>query len=188
MADYVTDGKIGIDLTATYASTSAGSIIPWPARPGDRVHTNNNGCYMFARAQSDISQFACVVFGSFADSAVSSDSTRMPTVAAVPMTTTNAVVGGVGGDGMVGIAQTSIASSYYGWIALNGSALRVNTLVACQPKVPLYTTSTAGSLDDATVSSGYVSGITINTSATSASAPWCVANWPKIIHAQTSST
>ena len=25
MADYVTDGKIGIDLTATYASTSAGS-------------------------------------------------------------------------------------------------------------------------------------------------------------------
>jgi hypothetical protein len=30
MADYVTDGKIGIDLTATYASTSAGSTTLFP--------------------------------------------------------------------------------------------------------------------------------------------------------------
>ena len=33
MADYVTDGKIGIDLTATYASTSAGSTTLFPVTP-----------------------------------------------------------------------------------------------------------------------------------------------------------
>lgn len=188
MADYVTDGKIGIDLTATYASTSAGSTSLMPAKPGDRVTTSNNGTYMFARAQSDISQYNAVVFGTYADSSLSSDSTRVPVMAAVPLTTTNGIAGGANGDGMVGIAQVNIASSYYGWIALNGSALKVTTLIAAQPKLPLYTTSTAGSLMSTTVSSGYVSGITINTSATSASAPWCVANWPKIIHVQTSST
>jgi hypothetical protein len=76
---------------------------------------------------------------------------------------------------MVGFAQNAITSSYYGWIGLNG-VLKVNLLVACQPKVPLYTTSTAGKLDDATVSSGYIQGIVANTSATSASAPYCVVN------------
>jgi hypothetical protein len=33
MADYVTDGKIGIDLTATYASTSAGFNHSVPCYP-----------------------------------------------------------------------------------------------------------------------------------------------------------
>jgi hypothetical protein len=47
MADYVTDGKIGIDLTATYASTSAGSTTLFPVTPGTRVSTSNNGVYMF---------------------------------------------------------------------------------------------------------------------------------------------
>lgn len=188
MADYVTDGKIGIDLTATYASTSAGSALQMPARPGDRVFTNNHGCYVFTRAQSDITQFNLVAFGAFAASATSTDATVMPTVAAVPATTTNATVGGVASFGMLGIAQTSIASSYYGWVALSGTALRCTALIACQPKVPLYTTGTAGSVDDATVSSGYIEGLYVITSATSASAPWCVANYPKIVHAQTSSS
>jgi len=76
---------------------------------------------------------------------------------------------------MVGFAQTAIASSYYGWVALNG-VVKVNLLVSCQPKVPLYTTSTAGSLDDTTVSAGFIQGIVANTSATSASAPFCVVN------------
>ena len=188
MADYVTDGKVGIDLTATFASTSAGSTTFMPARPGDKVQSNNNGVYIFARAQSDISQYNVCVFAVYGDSSLSSDSTRVPVIAAVPLTTTNGIKGGTAGDGMVGIAQSNIASSYYGWIALNGSALKCSALIACKPKVPLYTTATAGSLDDATVSSGYVSGITLNTSATSASTPWCIANWPKILHVQTSST
>lgn len=188
MADYVTDGKIGIDLTATYASASAGSAIQLPAKPGDRVYTNNNGCYIFARAQSDIAQFNLVTFGAYAASATSTDASVMPTVAAAPATTTTAVVGGVGSFGMLGIAQTSIASSYYGWIALSGTALRCNALIACQAKTPLYTTATAGSVDDATVSSGYIEGLYTYTSATSASSPWVVANYPKIVHAQTSSS
>jgi hypothetical protein len=103
----------------------------------------------------------------FADSA-----SVTPVLRAVPVTTTNAAALGFN---MVGFAQTAITSSYYGWIALNG-VVRVNLLIACQPKVPLYTTATAGKLDDTTVSAGYIQGVVANTSATSASAPFCVVN------------
>ena len=148
MADYVTDGKIGIDLTATYASTSAGSTSLFPVTPGCRVNTSNNGVYIFVRAESTIAAFDAVI------------------------TTTNAAALGFN---MVGFAQTAIASSYYGWVGLNG-LLQVNLLVGCNPKVPLYTTATAGSLDDTTVSAGFIQGIVANTSATSASAPYCMVN------------
>ena len=167
MADYITDGKIGVDLTATYASTSAGSTTLFPVTPGTRVNTTNNGVYVFARAESTINQFDAVIMSTYADSASST-----PVLRAVPVTTTNAAALGYN---MVGFAQTAIASSYYGWIGING-ILQVNLLVSCQPKVPLYTTSTAGKLDDATVSAGYIQGIVANTSATSASAPFCVVN------------
>jgi hypothetical protein len=167
MADYITDGKIGVDLTATYASTSAGSTTLFPVTPGTRVNTTNNGVYVFARAESDIAAFDAVIMSTYADSASST-----PVLRAVPVTTTNAKDLGFN---MVGFAQTAITSSYYGWIGING-VLQVNLLVACQPKVPLYTTATAGKLDDTTVSAGYIQGVVANTSATSASAPFCVVN------------
>jgi hypothetical protein len=172
MADFVTDGKIGIDLTAVYASTSAGSVSLMPATPGQRVHTNNNGTYIFARCQSDCSQYDAVIFSTFGDSA-----SLTPTTAFVPITTTNAAALGYN---MVGFVQNSVASSYYTWVLLNGYP-RVNLLIAAQPKVPLYTTATAGKLDDTTVSAGYIVGLVANTSATSASAPYCVAQWPHLI-------
>ena len=167
MPDYVTDGKIGIDLTATYASTSAGSTSLFPVTPGTRVNTSNNGVYMFVRAESDIAAYDAVIMSTFADSA-----SVTPVMRAVPVTTTNAAALGWN---MVGFAQNAIASSYYGWVGLNGM-LKVSLLIACNPKVPLYTTGTAGKLDDATVSSGFIQGIVANTSATSASAPFCMVN------------
>ena len=167
MADYVTDGKIGIDLTATYASTSAGSTSLFPVTPGSRVTTSNNGVYMFVRAESDIAAYDAVIMSTFADSA-----SLTPVMRAVPVTTTNAAALGYN---MVGFAQNAIASSYYGWVGING-LLKVNLLIACNPKVPLYTTATAGKLDDTTVSAGYIQGIVANTSATSASAPYCMVN------------
>ena len=167
MADYVTDGKIGIDLTATYASTSAGSTSLFPVTPGSRVTTSNNGVYMFVRAESDIAAYDAVIMSTFADSA-----SLTPVMRAVPVTTTNAAALGYN---MVGFAQNAIASSYYGWVGING-LLKVNLLIACNPKVPLYTTSTAGKLDDTTVSAGYIQGVVANTSATSASAPFCMVN------------
>lgn len=172
MADYVTDGRIGIDLTATYASTSVGSTNILPATPGATVQTSNNGRYMFARAASTVGQYDAVIFSTFGDSA-----SQTPVLGAVPITTTNAAALGYA---PVGFAQVAVASAYFGWFCMNGLP-RVNLLIACQPKVPLYTTSTPGALDDTTVSAGYVQGIVANTSATSASAPYCLASYPHLM-------
>jgi hypothetical protein len=122
---------------------------------------------MFVRAESDIAAYDAVIMSTFADSA-----SLTPVMRAVPVTTTNAAALGYN---MVGFAQNAIASSYYGWVGING-LLKVNLLIACNPKVPLYTTSTAGKLDDTTVSAGYIQGVVANTSATSASAPYCMVN------------
>ena len=167
MADYTTDGKIGVDLTTIYASASAASSIQLPATPGTRVGASNNGIYVFARAQSTVNQYDCVIFSTYGDSA-----SATPILRAVPVTTTNAAALG---PAPIGFAQVAVTSGYYAWFGLNGM-LKVNLLVSCQPNVPLYTTSTAGSLDDATVSAGYIMGIVANTSATSASAPYCMVN------------
>lgn len=166
---YVTDGKIGVDLTATYASTSAGSSALFPATPGEQVGASNNGRYMFARAASTVSQFDCVIFSPFENSA----SSTPPNYQAVPVTITNAAA--LGNASPVGFAQSSVTSAYYGWFMLNGTP-RVNLLALCNPKVMLYATSTAGSLDDTTVSAAHIQGLVALTSATSASAPYCFAN------------
>jgi hypothetical protein len=91
-----------------------------------------------------------------------------------PLTTTNSA-----NSKAVGFAQVSIASAYYGWVQLGGKP-RVSVLVGCQPNVPLFTTATAGSLDDATVTGGLVAGLVATTSAASASAVTCIAGYPHI--------
>lgn len=190
IGDYVIDGRIGLDLTATYLSASAGSTTYFPVRPGDWVRTTNNGRYLFCRADSTISTNMAVIFGYGADSAVvpgATGQTSIPVLRAIPLTTAAAAPAGVGGSNMVGFAQTSIDSARYGWVQTEGLG-NCNLLIACNPKTPLYTTSTAGSLDDATVSSGYVLGIFALTSATSASAPLCVFHDVHIVLAQTSSS
>lgn len=168
--NYVTDGKIGVDLTATYASTSAGSTSLFPATPNENVSSNNNGRFIFAKAASEIAQFDCVIFSTYENSA----SSTAPIQQAVPITTTNANALGSGGA-TIGFAQSSVTSGYYGWIMLNGTP-RVSLLIGCQPKAMLYTTSTAGKLDDTTVSGCLIGGLVANTSATSASAVFCMAN------------
>jgi hypothetical protein len=92
----------------------------------------------------------------------------------VPLTTTNSA-----GSKAVGFAQVSIASAYYGWVQLGGKP-RVSVAAACEPSVPLFTTATAGVLDDATVTGGLVAGIVATTSAASASAVTCIAGYPHV--------
>lgn len=88
-----------------------------------------------------------------------------------------------GDVGFVNSALSCSTSGQYFWAMTRGNpTLRV--LTACQPAVPLYTTDTAGVLDDATASlSQYqVMGTIIVTSnsGTTASATLGVANFPMI--------
>jgi len=129
---------------------------------GTIVNTTDGGVAMYVVAASTIAQYdACVI--------INTSSATGASIAAVPVTTTNALT-----SQRLAFAQTAIASGAYGWVYTSGNNLRVKTLVACQPAVPLFTTSTAGSLDDTVVTAGYCLGVVLMSSATSASAPPCV--------------
>lgn len=74
--------------------------------------------------------------------------------------------------GILAINQADVSASQYGWFYTEGRrSVRVRVAVACEPFVPLYTTGTAGVVDDAVVSAGRIEGLQVLTSAASASAP-----------------
>ena len=69
----------------------------------------------------------------------------------------------------IGVAQISIAISSYGWVQRSGKMI-VNVLANCNDFVALFTTSTPGKLDDATVSEALVLGLNTVSSTSTASA------------------
>ena len=148
-----TSNVIGVALGYTDSSPSFNL--------GTTVNLDDGGQAVYVKAASTVATYMAV--------SVLVDNT------VVPLTTTNSA-----NSKAVGFAQTSIASAYYGWVQLGGKP-RVNVLIGCQPNVPLFTTATAGSLDDATVTAGLVAGLVATTSAASASAPTCVAGYPHVL-------
>lgn len=77
----------------------------------------------------------------------------------------------------VAIAQAALVASKYGWYLLRGEGY-VNLLANCAKDVALYTTATAGSLDDTSASQTKVLGIVNQTAITSAAAAMCYVNYP----------
>ncbi len=147
MATIITSGIVTPDLTST--DTSARCPV------GTVVKTSDGGEAVYVQATSTIAQYDAVII-------INTSSAT----GGVPVTTTNALT-----SQRLAFAQSAIASASYGWVQTAGNAIRVKTLIACQPAVPLFTTATAGSLDDTVVTAGYCLGVVLMSSATSASAP-----------------
>lgn len=60
-------------------------------------------------------------------------------------------------NGPVGVAMAALTASYYGWVQINGKALG-NCLTQFADNGYVYLTSTAGSIDDASVAGDWISG------------------------------
>jgi hypothetical protein len=148
-----TSSVIGVNLTRT--DTTA--LFP----VGTIVNLSDGSQAMYVQATtSALSTFA----------AVSIDPAGLATM----LTTTNAAT-----SPRIGFAQVSIATGAFGWVQLGGTVL-VNAAAQCAPSVPLYTTATPGTLDDAIVSAGYVHGVIITTSISNATAITAVCQYPHI--------
>ncbi len=144
---------IGVNLTRT--DTTA--LFPL----GSLVNLSDGGQAMYVKAStSALSTYGACIIGANG--------------VAMMLTTTNAAASPGGAGGRVGFAQVSIATSNYGWLQLGGQPM-VNLASACAPNVPLFTTSTAGVLDDATVTAGYIFGCFGNTTISNATAVTLVA-------------
>ena len=148
-----TSGVIGVALGNTDTSPQF--------NVGTTVNLDDGGQAVYVQAASAVAQYDAV--------SVRFDNT------VVPITTTNSA-----NSKAVGFAQTSIASAAYGWVQIGGKPV-VKLAASCLPAVPLYTTATAGTLDDTAVSGGLVAGIVAVTTASGATALTCVAGYPHVL-------
>lgn len=121
---------------------------------GTVVNTSDGGRAVYVQASSEIAQFAAVAVNSGYG---------------VVNLTTAAVAEGSGSSKQVGFAQTSIASASYGWVQLSGRP-KVKLATDCADQVILFTTATAGVLDDATVSASLIAGVVSTTTISNATA------------------
>lgn len=85
----------------------------------------------------------------------------------------------------IGFAQVAFASLDYGFVALRGSDIKVKTKASCVADAQLWTTASAGKLDDATAAAALkVDGVVIQTSASTAAngsaGIFCKAAWPAL--------
>jgi hypothetical protein len=148
--------------TSNLIGVSLGSMDSSPSfNLGTTVNLDDGGQAVYVQAASSVAQYNAVT--------VRYDNT------VAPITTTNSA-----NSKAIGFAQVSIASASYGWVQIGGKP-RVTVATACQPNVPLFTTATAGVLDDATVTAGLVAGLVATTSAASASAVSCIAGYPHVL-------
>jgi len=130
MANFATTGLVGPALTQVDATART--------RVGTVVNLDDGGEAIYVQALSEISQYAYSV--AFEDGT------------AQMATTTNDLT-----CRRAGWAQASIPSGYYGWLQISGKVIG-NLAANCDDNLPLYTTATAGVLDDAIVTGHLVLG------------------------------
>ena len=157
---YLTDGKLGADLTKV--STSPDHVV------GTRAMGNDASEWMYVKATSAISQYDAVLIN------------ESTTANAVPITTTNAAASAAGA---LGFAQVAIASASYGWVARQGHNLSMKVSANCAPGVDLYTTANPGELDDTVLSAvgAMCQGVQTITTISNATAVGIIAVYPQRI-------
>ena len=155
---YFTDGTLGgkVDRVDTSAAFSVGI-----RKPGNEASE-----WMYIQADASCAQYAAVMINQSSK--------------AVPLTTTNSA-----SSKAVGFAQIALASGEYGWVAVQGSNIKVNLASACAPNVRLYTTATNGVLDDAIVSAGLIQGVIATITISNATATRIIAQYPHVSNQST---
>lgn len=145
-----TSGLIIPSLTSNQSSAGIAT--------GTTVTTSDGGMAKYVQAGSEIAQFNAV--------AINENNQVVNLITAV-------ITEATGSSREVGFAQTSIASGNYGWVQLSGRP-KVKLAANCADQVILFTTSTAGTLDDATVSGAMIAGVVAGTTISNATAVTCI--------------
>lgn len=129
---FLTNGIIGADLTATPAGTGTSSDEGNEFALGTRAETNDGGIAVYVHAAGAIDQYDFVsIDENFEATALADD-------------------GGAAGH-MVGVAQVALADNDFGWVHIEGTNIKGNVLASCAADTEaLFTTGTAGHVDDAT--------------------------------------
>ena len=135
---------IGANLTANFASADIAAGKGFSL--GDEVADQSGNIFRFCQASGAVAINDCVVISSAG--------------VAQAITSTLGTAGGY-----VGVAQAALASAEYGWAQVRG-VTSLQVLSTCSSGVALYTSGTAGKLDDTSASQVKVAGVQLVANAT----------------------
>lgn len=151
----VTSPKIGVDITATnplYADATLPTV-----GPQQNIDFVLGGClpgadgteWMFIQASGSIDQYDWVGIDENFQAAQ--------------------LTKGMADDGwFIGIAQVAFDDNDGGWVAISGANINGNVKASCASDTALFTTSTAGHVDDTSASNTKIDGaVLVATNATS---------------------
>ena len=131
-----------------FSSTSSNADIGQAFGLGDRYVDNVGNGYLFVSASTSITSYQAVAVA-----------TNYYAVAATSATATAQSLAGIAG-------VNGISSGSWGWVQTRGNFSGVQVLSTCSASSFIYTTATAGSLDDTSTSQVKVAGLTINANQT----------------------
>jgi hypothetical protein len=137
----IVSSPIGVDLDAVIAGTGTSSDESGAFHLGQRAVLDDNGEAMYVHASAAIA----------ANDVVGIDEN----FEAAPLTKAMA------DDGwMIGVAaDVALSDNDFGWVRMKGSNFSGNVLASCAADAALYTSGTAGSLDDSSSSQTAIKGV-----------------------------
>jgi len=151
MVAYSTANMLGANLQLVY--TPSTTLVPYAggSDPGYAVGQKTQGTdgsvWTYVKASSSISQYNWVGIDE--------------NFQAAPLTKAMADAGWI-----IGVAQVAIASGSYGWVCTQGANVTGGVLASCAADVTLYTSGTAGYLDDAATTQTKIDGVVLVTANT----------------------
>ena len=132
----VVSGLLGVGIADTPTSNATGHVL------GTQVLGDDGTKYVYVQASGAITQYDCVAIDEAFQAA--------------------AITKALADDGhKIGFAQVAFADNDYGWVATEGT-VQVRYLTLCAADVALYTSATAGVLDDTSTSQTKIVGL-VNT-------------------------
>lgn len=155
---FSTTGTVGIDLSRT--STT-------PEWNLGQIETMNDGVYQYIQADAAIDQYAILRIEE--DFGASEGTTTN-----LPATEPSAC----------GIAVSDIASGSYGWAFIGPGVFTVLVAATCAADVKLYTTATAGQVDDDASGTRLFQGLTLTAATTGAGSSACRAAQRIVVEAE----
>lgn len=133
---HVIDGSVGIDLTKVLADATGGEH---PV--GSMVRASDGNFYQYVHANGAIAQYAFVKVDNDYEAA-----TLTTTISGTEPTA-------------VGCAQVALADNEYGWVVRGGGTFTGTTAAAVSADVKIYTSATAGAVDDDSSGHDLIAGV-----------------------------
>jgi hypothetical protein len=155
----------GVDVTAIYAPVSITTTPEIPGLPfavGTRINGQGGTQYIFCVSTTGTTANQWV--------GITESTVTLSTAAIVPTYRAEALTKALADQGcMIGVSVVAITATYYGWVQIEGPAYG-NLKNSCLPNVPLYTSASAGMLDDTSASQTRIYGVKARDTSTASGA------------------